>query len=68
MYSKLCILHIGTKSNLGLSEIPGLVLAHLSSKALCELLLFGNELFKNIDNNLILEATVSFILSTVRLE
>ena len=51
-----------------LSEIPGLELDNLNSEALCELLLFGNPRFNNIANKLILEATISFILSTGRLE
>ena len=51
-----------------LSEIPGPELTNLSFKALCDLLLFSNEGFNNIDNKLILEATISFILSTGRLE
>ena len=51
-----------------LSEIPGLELDNLNSEALCELLLFGNLRFNNIANKLILEAIISFILSTGRLE
>ena len=51
-----------------LSEIPVLELTNLSSKALCDLLLFVNEGLSNIDNKLILETTISFILSTERLE
>ena len=49
-----------------LSRIPGLELGNLSSGALCELLLFGNPRFNDIANKLILEATISFILSTRR--
>ena len=51
-----------------LSRIPGLELENLNSGALCELLLFGNPHFNNIANKLILEATISFILSTKRAE
>ena len=51
-----------------LSEIPGLQLEHLSSVALCEFLLFGNPRFNNIANKQILEATISFILLTRRVE
>lgn len=50
-----------------LSEIPGLELDTLSPAATCELLL-GNPRFNDIANNLILEATISFILATKRLE
>ena len=49
-----------------LSRIPGLELGNLSSGALCELLLSGNPRFNDIANKLILEATISFILSTRR--
>ena len=51
-----------------LSRIPGLELGNLSSGALCELLLFGNPRFNDIANKLILEETISFILSTRRVE
>ena len=51
-----------------LSRIPGLELENLNSGALCELLLFGNPHFNNIANKLILEATISFILSTKRVK
>ena len=51
-----------------LSRIPGLELGNLSSGALCELLLFGNPSFNDIANKLILEATISFILPTRRVE
>ena len=50
------------------SEIPGLEFDNINSEALCELLLFGNPRFNSIANKLILEATISFILSTGRLE
>ena len=51
-----------------LSETPGLELDNLNSEALCELLLFGNPCFNSIANKLILEGTISFILSTGMLE
>ena len=51
-----------------LSDIPGLEMGNLSSEALCELLLFGNPRFNYITNKLILEATISFILSAKRVE
>ena len=51
-----------------LSEIPGLELTNLSSKALRDLLLVGNEGFNNIHNKIDLETTMTFILSTGRLE
>ena len=51
-----------------LSRIPGLELGNLSSGAFCELLLFGNPRFNDIANKLILEATISLILSTRRVE
>ena len=51
-----------------LSEIPSLELGNLSSKALCKLLLFGDPYFSNIANELILEATISFILLTEKAE
>jgi len=38
-----------------LSVIPRLELTNLSSKALCDLLLFGNEIVNNIDKKLTLE-------------
>ena len=47
-------------------EIPGFGLTNLSSKILCYLLVFDNERFSNIDSKLILETTISFILSTGR--
>jgi len=47
-----------------LSEIPGLELGNQSSQALCELLIFGNPHINNIANKLILEATISYVLST----
>ena len=50
-----------------LSEIPGLELDNRNSKALCKLLPYGNPRFNNIANKLILEATISFILSSGRL-
>ena len=51
-----------------LSDIPGLELGNLSSEALCEFLLCGNPRFKYTTSKLILEATISFILSTKRVE
>ena len=51
-----------------LSRIPGFELGNLSSGAFCELLLFGNPRFNDIANKLILEATISLILSTRRVE
>ena len=47
-----------------LSEIPCLEVGNQSSKAFCELLLLGNPQFNNIAIELILEATISYILST----
>ena len=44
-----------------LSEIPGLDLTIIDSKALCELLLNGSPQLTIIDNRIIPEATISFI-------
>ena len=41
---------------------------NLSSKALYEFLIFGNPHFNNISNKLFLGATISFVLSTERIE
>ena len=51
-----------------LSEIPGLDLANLVSKALCELLLYGSPLLNIIDNRIIPEATMSFLDRSMRLD
>ena len=51
-----------------LSEIPGLDLTNMDSKALCELLLYGSPQLTIIDNRIILEATISFINRSMRLE
>ena len=51
-----------------LSEIPGLDLTNMDSKALCELLLYGSPQLTIIDNRIILEATISFINKSMRLD
>ncbi len=51
-----------------LSEVPGLDLTNMDSKALCELLLYGSPQFTIIDNRIILEATMSFIERSMRLD
>ena len=51
-----------------LSEIPGLDLTNMDSKALCELLLYGSPQLTIIDNRKILEATMSFIERSMRLD
>ena len=51
-----------------LSEIPGLDLTNMDSKALCELLLYGSPQLTIIDNRIILEATISFINRSMRLD
>ena len=51
-----------------LSEIPGLDLANMDSKALCELLPYGSPQLTIIDNRMILEATLSFIDRSMRLD
>ena len=50
-----------------LSDIPGLDVSKLNAKALCEMLLYGNTHLSIIDNRIVLEATISFIESTKRL-
>ena len=50
-----------------LSEIPGLDLTNIDSGALCELLLYGNPKLTIIDNRIILEATMSLIDRSMRL-
>ena len=51
-----------------LSEIPSLDLTNMDSKALCELLLYGSPHLTIIDNRIILEATMSFIDRSMRLD
>ena len=41
---------------------------NLSSKALCKLLFSANQCFSNLANEIILDATISFILSAKRME
>ena len=50
-----------------LSDIPGLDVSKLNAKTLCEMLLYGNPHLSIIDNRIVLEATISFIESTKRL-
>ena len=50
-----------------LSDIPGLDITKLHAKTLCKLLLYGNQHFNVVENRVILEATISFIESTKRL-
>lgn len=50
-----------------LSDIPGLDITKLHAKTLCKLLLYGNPHFNVVENRVILEATISFIESTKRL-
>ena len=50
-----------------LSDIPELDISKINAKTLCEMLLYGNPHLNIIDNRIILEATISFIESTKRL-
>ena len=50
-----------------LSDIPGLDITKLHAKTLYKLLLYGNPHFNVVENRVILEATISFIESTKRL-
>ena len=50
-----------------LSDIPGLDVSKLNAKELCEMLLYGNTHLSIIDNRIVLEATISFIELTKRL-
>ena len=51
-----------------LSEIPGLDISHHDSKSLCTLLLYGSPSLNVIANRIIVEATISFIKETKRLD
>ena len=51
-----------------LSEIPGLDLINMDSKALCELLLYGSPQITIIDNRIIIEAAISLINRSMRLD
>ena len=51
-----------------LSEIPGIDLTNMDSKALCELLLYGSPKLTITDNRIILEATMSFVERSMRLD
>ena len=51
-----------------LSEIPGLDLTNMDSKALCELLLYRSPQLTIIDNRIILEATMLFIERSMRFD
>ena len=51
-----------------LSEIPGLDISHHDSKSLCTLLLYGSPSLNVIANRIIMEATISFIKETKRLD
>ena len=50
------------------SEVPGLDLTNMDSKALCELLLYGSPQLTIIDNRIILEAAITFINRSMRLD
>ena len=61
--------HVMRRDLLGqLSEIPGLDLTNMDSKALCELLLYGSPQLTLTDIRLILEATMSFIDRFMRMD
>ena len=51
-----------------LSEIPGLNISQHDSKSLCTLLIYGSPSLNIIANRIILEATISFIKETKRLD
>ena len=51
-----------------LSEIPGLDISQHDSKSLCTLLLYGSPSLNIIANRMIMEATISFIKETKRLD
>ena len=51
-----------------LSEIPGLDISQHDSKSLCTLLLYGSPSLNIIANRIIMEATISFIKETKRLD
>ena len=51
-----------------LSEIPGLDISNYDSKSICTLLLYGSPLMNVTANRIIMEATISFIKETKRLE
>ena len=43
-----------------LADVPGLDISSMDSKDLCELLLYGNSYLNEVENRIVIEATISF--------
>ena len=64
-----CTLFVPMRNDLlgQLLHLPGLDLSNIDSQALLDLLLYGSPKFNEIDNRIVLEASIAYIKATHRL-